>query len=1532
LKSRLNRAAWVGLFSALVILTAIGARELDRVLSVRTESLKAGVLRTLEDVAGRTISYDDISPSFFRRISVRNLTIHDSKDPSRPLLTIRELQVYYSLFHLLADRDPVGAIREVRLVNSNFTVDLHRDQDVVDLVERLLSAGGGAGIRARISGSEIGLTVISADSTVQLQHLFFQVDARSAAIGINARGDVGAQLRGGFSFSSSLRAEGSVQRTLDASDLTVRLQSFSSSLVNAGAQTLQVVWKGSSLEVRKIQDRSPVVLDLEADLQRSEFTLNFQSQDLRPDRLISFSRRLGTFSSLLRVPLTTSGHVTWRADTGSLEYALDASAFLEDQLPVRAVTLSTTVHGTEKMAYFSPLRLASDSGTAEFEGNLALDSLYPSGLLTLSDVRTGYGENLNGVVALDRGRDGALTVRGGEVKIGEIGFDSFLLTLVPQKSGASFTLTTSFTGSPPEESVQANGQLILGQGPRLATGGLGRPSRADSGADPGVASGAVAPGTEAAGSAASVASAGPSGPVVSVTASLRNAPPATLYHLALGAGRLSLDQQDIYNLLAHYLVSTEATISTDFSHLTLSARSVAVTSVDDPGIGFHFGLSMDKSHLSLTAFSGTYRGIAIQGGFEGDIGDGGQIGFASNLSLLGNSYLVAGRYSEAGGLNATGSYGLVVSAIPIRGGGALVKLKGEKFPLPLEGSPMPVSFDISGLVTPEGEWSADFTGLTIYDLPLPQSPHTTVTMNGRLTPRLLDVSRITVSGMGGPDLAGTARADVTLPPDLFSPQFAKALGLKGSAALHTADAGENYSVTGDLANGVLGLSTTFDGVPVGRLGITEVAGAISGSGTVGGPLDAISADLALSLKQGRLGTDPLVLDGNLVLQPGRIRVHSLSASYLAHRITGGQGTVDVARGTYSFGGVFQTQVFADVITASVGVDGSWNIAPGVASTTAAAPAPAGNATAFGAVAAAPTANAQAAAAPAARAGANAVIDLGLQGKLALSDITVAGTAAPSWSIAFRTTGQRLAFDGGPGNSMHGWVDSRLAFGANLLSPLPISGSIQGRVASGRIHAGLDVESFDLTVLNQILKSPPIDMGGGPRPVIRFTSGVGAGKLTVDGDVNDPDFTGELDIVGGGMLTGYSPDEAGPVSTSLLFEGKSFRVPRTVAPAGQARLSAEASFVIDHWVPTDWDVRLATEQKTAVRLRTRFGVLNADGAASGTLHVSGDDRRTAVDGALTVSDCRITLGKAPVGKFVPEEPPTIANVTVETGRRVEFHWPTADLPVVRTIATPGGKIAVTYRGDTGAYSIKGGTAVQGGEIYYFDRSFIMRRGSITFNEDQTTFDPWITARAEAREWDQAAGQEVKVYLDADSPLSKFSPRFSSDPARSETEILAMIGAPFVNRVDTQGIGMAAFLYSDILSQNWILRPFEQKVRQVMNLDMFSVRTQIIQNIAAQKVLGTTVNPLDNTSVSIGKYIGNDLFLEMLVRLQQPQIPVAVVQPQGGVIAESMALQTELELNLEWATPFFLMEWSFLPQHPETLFLSDNSLSFSWRFSY
>ena len=51
-----------------------------------------------------------------------------------------------------------------------------------------------------------------------------------------------------------------------------------------------------------------------------------------------------------------------------------------------------------------------------------------------------------------------------------------------------------------------------------------------------------------------------------------------------------------------------------------------------------------------------------------------------------------------------------------------------------------------------------------------------------------------------------------------------------------------------------------------------------------------------------------------------------------------------------------------------------------------------------------------------------------------------------------------------------------------------------------------------------------------------------------------------------------------------------------------------------------------------------------------------------------------------------------------------------------------------------------------------------------------------------------------------------------------------------------------------------------------------------------------------------------------------------------LATPWGFQLDLELSIEWTTPFFLLTWSWLPQHPGSMFLEDNSLMFSWRYSY
>ena len=1470
-------AAIVAVF--LIALTALAAREIDRVLTERMAELKSQTIATLEATAGRKISYSSIAPSIFQYLEVRDLVFHESDSSEKSLLALHDIRVYYNLLHLLLRRDPVGALREVQIRNTRLSLDLDKDQDVIEILRRLTATGGGEGrLRARITGANVSVSIASAGTTMSLDNSFFQIESRKDAVFVSLRGGLNGTLPQGFTFASSVKLQGLLDKSLTSSDLTVQLLSFESSLFTTRSQTVQVLWKGSSIEVRKIQDRSPIDLSLLADLEKRQFTINLQTEDLRPDRLFTLAGSLSRFQNWMKMPLTASGHLTYRAADGSLDYQADLSTFLEDQLPVREVTLAASFRGSEKEAFFQPLRLSSAGGALDFEGNVLFSNFFPEGILTLANVDPGTGKRIDANLRIERQPDG-VNAQGMHLVFGELGFDAFSLSLSPLKDGFKFSLETAFAGARPGDMVQASGNLRFGQpiGRAVAEGSPGT----------------IAP------------------PTVSLSGALHNIPPAKLFQLIEGGGALSGKQKDVYDILARFSVSADVAVTTDFSTLSVTSRQVTITQPDDPDMLIRFGLTADSEHFTLSEFSGAWQKLSLLGALDCRFEQDGQVAFSSDVRFQGTPYSISGRYSRSLGLRANGSYGLVFAAVPMREGPVALHLKGERFPLPLPGRTMIVSFDMNGVAAPEGDWSVDFPLITLFDVPFLQSTKNTVQLSGKATPRELTFTRLSFVDAYS-SLEGSAGAEIAKAGSFFDPDFLETLNAQGHVILRSADGAESYSATGGLKEGTLSFIGWFAGLPLARISTSAVKGVLGGTSSLTGSVQQPTAVITASLKDGRLGTDNLSLSGQVTLLPDAVQVSHLAFGYLSHAISEGTGTVNIKTGTFSFKGSYAGEYFADQVKLTLGLDGQFT------------------AVSFDSLL-------------------ETILDHGLKGKLALSGITVAAAPVPAWGVDFKSEAGRLSFDGGPGGSLHGWIDSRRSFSVGLANPLPLSGSVIGRIAGDQISATLNVDSLQMVVLNSLLKSPPIPNSPDPVPVIRVTAGVASGRLTIAGPVNDPDFNGQLDLAGGGIVCAYSPEEAGPIRDSLVFSGKTFRAPRTFATAGKSLLSAEASFTIDHWSPVAFDIAINSVGDAPLRMRGRFGRLIVDGSASGQVRIAGDERKTNVTGNLQVGDCKIALGDFKQGKFAPEDTPTFITLTAETGKRVEFYWPTENLPVLRAIAIPGGKIAVTYRGDTGAYTVKGSAGVQGGEIYYFDRSFILKKGSITFNEDQSTFDPRITANAEAREWDPFTGEEVKIFLDADSALSKFSPRLSSVPARSQTALLAMIGAPIMTATETQGPVMAAALmYSDVLSQTWLLRPFEQRVRQVLNLDMFSVRTQLLQNLVAQKLFGTTLNPLDNTSVSLGKYVGNDLFWEMLVRLQSPPLPTGaplppsslqygqfqtgVIQPTSGLPLAGTGLQPELELSLEWATPLFLLTWSWVPQHPESLFLVDNSLAFSWRFTY
>jgi hypothetical protein len=300
-----------------------------------------------------------------------------------------------------------------------------------------------------------------------------------------------------------------------------------------------------------------------------------------------------------------------------------------------------------------------------------------------------------------------------------------------------------------------------------------------------------------------------------------------------------------------------------------------------------------------------------------------------------------------------------------------------------------------------------------------------------------------------------------------------------------------------------------------------------------------------------------------------------------------------------------------------------------------------------------------------------------------------------------------------------------------------------------------------------------------------------------------------------------------------------------------------------------------------------------------------------------------------------------DVTVRTGRGVQFIWPDRDFPILRSNFATGQTVSITADTESGDFSLVGEIDIQSGDLFYFDRNFLLREGEIAFRESEQEFDPRLTARAELREVTPEG--PVRIFLVAENQrLSEFSPRCESNPPLPGSEIIAILGGNIFQQGGTESVSLSTALLStsDIVTQFGVFRQFEDAVRRQLDLDLFAIRTSVIQNVlltaldpageAAQQVAPSLGTYLNDTSIFLGRYLGDSVFGQLVLQMRardfseaQPVDPG--VQQLGGVLIDS-------EISLEWQTPFFLLEWNFAPQSPEELFIRDNTFSLSLSFSY
>lgn len=536
---------------------------------------------------------------------------------------------------------------------------------------------------------------------------------------------------------------------------------------------------------------------------------------------------------------------------------------------------------------------------------------------------------------------------------------------------------------------------------------------------------------------------------------------------------------------------------------------------------------------------------------------------------------------------------------------------------------------------------------------------------------------------------------------------------------------------------------------------------------------------------------------------------------------------------------------------------------------------------------------------------------------------------------FEKNGTLIKVSGSPDRMLDAEIETTGFFFVNLNAPLGLQGTISGTIAEEGIDITASNILFDLKKLRHII---PHDF-----PIIS-TDGIILADVLIQGTLSEPQFYGSAQAFGARViLPEYIPVEIGPAPINGSFTGDSLVLDPIVAPVAKGEALIEVELHFDRWKPRNYDITVTALPQKPLPYAVQFSPIVSHGFVSGKLSISKEDTSIWIKGDLIGNDTAISLNSTrddseenQVSDYIVQ-----TDVTIKTDKRVEFIWPTEQFPVIRANIDAGEKgIAIKSNSLTDEFFVAGDIELRGGEVYYFQRSFYIKEGRLVFAEIGETYEPLLSVTAESRE-QNADGPVRLIIIVEDQPLASFTPRIISEPALSQVEILSMLGNTLTgapdeeNKLQVQGTLNAA---TDVLAQFYLYRRAEQALRDFLHIDMLSLRTQTLQNLAFQYIIPNTSETegvevanntvgiyFDNTTVLAGKYIGkgSDMFVQAMVATRYDKNKIDM----GGVTFD-------VDIGLELTSPLLNVRWDIRPvqNHIRSFWIEDTKITLqkTWHF--
>ena len=455
--------------------------------------------------------------------------------------------------------------------------------------------------------------------------------------------------------------------------------------------------------------------------------------------------------------------------------------------------------------------------------------------------------------------------------------------------------------------------------------------------------------------------------------------------------------------------------------------------------------------------------------------------------------------------------------------------------------------------------------------------------------------------------------------------------------------------------------------------------------------------------------------------------------------------------------------------------------------------------------------------------------------------------------------------------------------------------------------------------------------------IKIDEGILKGTVTMRGPFSTPDFKGALSITNPTFYLPFLFEQRLSTDKMLLTAtNNEFTLSEaTYSMKNVPKFTMSSHAYMNKWSVDHFDMKLLTLEKEMVPIKFKSPIIKLNSDSKVDLLITWENKNVDFTGYVFAENLNIVSDLSDISSRNNNslyENRVNATVTTDLELKVGTHSSLNFNPLLRCVFVPQSSIKCKVDTASNIYQLDGSLQIKSGDIAYLNRNFYIKEGHIKFNPQDIT-NPFVTIKAETRERD-SEGQTVRIILSAENQyLLDFNPRFSSVPAKPENEIQLLLGQ--IALADSNSVGDFVISAGEYYLQSTVVRDLENKLRDLLNFDIFSVRTNILQNTINLSTKRNETNRLtvgnffDNSTVYIGKYIGNALYVDAMLSMTASDYVDTEYLSTGNLLFQpEFGLELELPLmNIRWD-----MTWDLTPGLKFKSYVPSTSLSFSWKFNF